>query len=162
MPQLQHMRRSVRDKIVAALRSGEYAQTTGHLCKVFKEEEDKEALRFCCLGVATVLSTKDGVPLAEITVTYWNWDDDGNRYMSRLFNGEGSFPPARVREWLGVPLVETMAQQAWINAYEKTGYPYDVYFRTDGKVYGMAALNDDDKTFAEIADLLAMAEVSEG
>lgn len=41
------------EKWVAALRSGEYAQTTGRLADL--DDEDREPCAYCCLGVATII-----------------------------------------------------------------------------------------------------------
>jgi len=73
----------VKQKWIAALRSGEYKQ-------------GKEALRrgekFCCLGVLCVLAIKSGV---EVNVSSTRIDG-ADKYQ---FDGEGWFLPKVVQEW---------------------------------------------------------------
>jgi hypothetical protein len=74
---------------VQALRSGEYKQTKGVLAKL--DEETREPLGFCCLGVACDLAVKAGL---SITV-----NEDG--FVRRFDGSIGSLPPS-VQQWLGV------------------------------------------------------------
>ena len=71
-------------KWVAALRSGEYKQTTGRL-----HSEDG----FCCLGVACVVFIKNGGHL-RVTPS----GDSG----AFLYDGRNGCLPESVRDWLGM------------------------------------------------------------
>jgi hypothetical protein len=66
----------IKARWVAALRSGEYTQTTGML----KRAENT----MCCLGVLCDLYDKNG------------WGE--------LFDGRAGTPPMQVREWAGFPV----------------------------------------------------------
>ena len=70
------MNRDVQARWVAALRSGEYPQTTGCL---------RDADGYCCLGVLTDLAVKDGVG---------GWGTD--------FDPSLGFLPRLVVEWAGL------------------------------------------------------------
>ena len=69
-------------KLVAALRSGEYEQGTGWLCRNGKH---------CCLGVASELYAKEH---PDFTVV----DKDG----LKSFEGNTATCPRQVRDWLGL------------------------------------------------------------
>jgi hypothetical protein len=55
----------VRDAWVAALRSGEFAQTTGKLTRVVRTGVDAPT-GHCCLGVLCELARRAGVPLVDV------------------------------------------------------------------------------------------------
>jgi hypothetical protein len=85
------MRKEIADKLVTALRSGEYSQTTGRL---------RDANGFCCLGVLCDIAVKEGV------VPTWTEDLDpdgvqryGIMYPTALHTA--TLPPV-VKEWAGM------------------------------------------------------------
>jgi hypothetical protein len=77
---------------VAALRSGEYRQTTGTLRALTGPDE----FRFCCLGVACDVAAKAGVG---------EWDENSDEFIviagDTRYAEEGELP-APVRDWLGL------------------------------------------------------------
>lgn len=77
-------------KWVEALRSGEYEQARGKLCR--KSDDGEE--NFCCLGVACELAIAEGVPVTKHVV---KTIDDVFRI---TYDGMEQTLPARVREWL--------------------------------------------------------------
>lgn len=85
------MKPEIKAAWIAALRSGEYSQTTGHL---------RDDVGYCCLGVLCDLAAKEGIG---------QWTDDG----TFLTGGEmdnNSVPPDNVVVWAGLqspnPLIE--------------------------------------------------------
>ena len=77
------MRKEIAEKWVAALRSGEYKQTSGVLANA-------ERTAHCCLGVLCEIAVKDGVGLQVL-------HPDGASYTS--FDGEDAHLPPRVDDW---------------------------------------------------------------
>jgi len=91
------MRKEIADKLVSALRSGEYSQTTGRL---------RDGDSYCCLGVLCDIAVKEGViqPWELVKVSY------GYRYgfnvpvvesEGETYN-ESSVLPYEVRIWAGM------------------------------------------------------------
>ncbi|MDG4783270.1 hypothetical protein O7614_26780 [Micromonospora sp. WMMD961] len=91
-----NMDQGIKARWTAALRSGDYGQTTGTL----RRGDD-----FCCLGVLCDIAVKDGVieePTAgEVSNTYW-------------YEGHSAALPLAVVEWSGIvendPTPETGAR----------------------------------------------------
>ena len=71
--------------LVAALRSGEYKQGYGKLHRTGAEEG------FCCLGVASDVAHKFGLPVVR----------DKSDYGCESFDGETSYMPQSVMDWYG-------------------------------------------------------------
>lgn len=65
------MNPELKAKWIAALRSGEYEQTTGALCRI---GEDDGKPRYCCLGVLLEVL---GVPSEQIELRRAYQDEDG-------------------------------------------------------------------------------------
>ena len=78
------MKRAIAEKWVAALRNGEYKQTTGKLANADRTEH-------CCLGVLCELAIKEG-PEMEV----WRGVD-----MRTRFDGVDNFLPFVVQRWAG-------------------------------------------------------------
>lgn len=81
------MNREIKEKWVAALRSGEYKQGMGQL-------RDSSDSRFCCLGVLTDLYIKETGQGKWDSNFFRSGNKDGN-----LFSG---FTPEPVRVWAGL------------------------------------------------------------
>lgn len=75
---------------VAALRSGDFTQTTGAL----EELQDDDTVRHCCLGVVCRVALKNGL---ELDVT----NASPIAPMAK-FDGEHGYLPQKVRDWLGI------------------------------------------------------------
>jgi hypothetical protein len=82
------MNHEVRDRWVAALRSGEYVQGTGKLARVVVDEDVRE---HCCLGVLCDLAVR-----ARVVVDVRVRDD------VVLYDGQLNYLPASVQEWAGL------------------------------------------------------------
>ena len=78
------MKKEIADKWVAALRSGEYKQTTGQLANVERTEH-------CCLGVLCEMAIKDGVDV-EVDV----------RPHDVYFDENSAGLPDKVQNWAGI------------------------------------------------------------
>lgn len=73
---------------IKALRSGDYAQTTGTLHRT--EETLTRPVGFCCLGVLTDIAAKDGCEIEKGTF--------GNEGYANM---KGRYFPQEVEDWLG-------------------------------------------------------------
>lgn len=160
-------------KLVAALRSGEFKQAKGKLNRLShpvyiqelidaNEPLDEVAgdhgmtLGNCCLGVASELAVRDGVVEKNEAR-----DMDGARIVLYGKNGDENFMPPEVADWLGVPdqrdLYFDMTPE-----YDKglkdqvPGWTRQKYTEAGGKFVVRASdLNDRyNYTFAQIADLI--------
>lgn len=80
------MNPEIKEKWLTALRSGDYAQGKGWLCKV--EEDGSKA--YCCLGVLTDLYLKE---------TGQKWEFSAGCFE---FQGHSGSLPSPVRQWSGV------------------------------------------------------------
>ena len=128
------MRKDIADRLVAALRSGEYKQGQEGLCTV-----DLNGSRsFCCLGVLTDLAVKEGVL------------PDGKRAESdpcALKYGKcaaSAYLPDEVQEWSGMQSIGGSLPKA-VHAWDD-----------EGKVTlkELAHFNDAGYTFEQIADII--------
>lgn len=83
---------------VEALRSGEYPQTHGVLCRLNSEGKpegttiDGKPGGFCCLGVLCELAIADGAPV----------NVEGYSDGARTYDGENGALPLSVRMWAGL------------------------------------------------------------
>lgn len=80
-------------KWLAALRSGEYQQGKGQLCR----EQDDSDPKFCCLGVACMLFMKES-----------SWKRNGSQKDMWLCAGLAGTAPKKVVEALGLKSSEGM------------------------------------------------------
>lgn len=118
----------------AALRSGEFQQTTGMLERI--EGSDTEPVHsYCCLGVACVLYSRHVEPLPkEIS------DEDGIRKV--LWDTKAGSLPDAVQEWLGL-----------VTSEGEYGDEEE-----DGGGHSLTGYNDTDGwSFKQIADLIERA-----
>jgi hypothetical protein len=131
------MRRTVRNAWVKALRSGEYQQTEGALCKVVDTYDGEPVLGFCCLGVLSELAIKHG---ASVSVDEFA----GDLYEpARTYDGEENFPPYAVAKWA----LGTDERTNWDVRYVDPDEDLDTHS-------ALADRNDGGATFREIADLI--------
>ena len=128
------MNPDVKEKWLTALRSGEYQQTTGVLNRGNKS--------FCCLGVLTDLHMKEqggewlvrphdkqiDLPIEECAL--------GVRTTNTVNGVQHTVLPPQVMEWAGL----------------ESDVPNVVM--DDGGTRGLASLNDDGASFAELAELI--------
>lgn len=84
------------DLFLKALRSGEYGQTTGRLCKVRNNPDSTAA--FCCLGVASEMAHQaDSEAVRK--------KEDGYGFVS--YNDKELLAPKATIDWLGIPVQNT-------------------------------------------------------
>lgn len=124
------MREDVKKKWVAALRSGEYAQTRNYLAvtEVVKDSLIKPG--FCCLGVLCEVAIENGVPLEVDTI---NSKSFGYKEYDEM---SGNLPPS-VKKFAG------------INVESVLEVPYE------GDIHNLATLNDVyGLDFNQIADII--------
>ncbi len=135
------MRQEVKEKWLAALRSGNYTQAQGRL---------RVGDSFCCLGVLCDLAIADGVAIR------WGeevaWGEGIVPIVPREYpEGEDllnlSVLPDIVIEWAGLP--------------EYTGNPDLRYEYQDENRVALAVLNDNGFTFEQIADLIETHEFAD-
>jgi hypothetical protein len=84
------MKQEIKEKWVAALRSGEYKQGTEYL---------NRNGNFCCFGVLTDLYIQEkGL----------EWEDNWMGGKAMAFLGEGELPPVDVLRWAGMNNIESV------------------------------------------------------
>lgn len=118
-----------RAKWVAALRSGQYQQTTGML-------RGYDNVAFCCLGVACEVAAVDGI-------VEWveQEETEGYREIGSTFLATNEVLPAAVVEWLGLAASASAGDT--------------VERHSDRDIESLAELNDELKwDFNRIADLI--------
>lgn len=121
------MNPEVKAEWLEALRSGNYAQATGRLCKVIDRTTDDPTYGYCCLGVLTDLYRKD--------TNIGKWIADGRGYYAGKDFHVGEEEIFRASNDIPV------ATRSWSNLT-------DEFARSE-----LVKLNDGDKkTFSEIAD----------
>jgi len=124
------MDKDIKTQWVGALRSGEYTQGTGQL----REGSEEEAGAYCCLGVLCTLYDK------AMGGDCWEYDSGGTatRYAHK---GEKNYPSCAVMDWAGL----------WDVVPD--GGENTVRIGRDD-IGQLAILNDEGKSFEEIADLI--------
>jgi hypothetical protein len=131
------MDKDIKTKWIAALRSGEYKQTTGVLARMHYSSPDGSQLHHCCLGVLCEVVGLKREPTP--------WNINIHQYFTGHHEEEG-WPEA----------VETTLPDALAKSL---GFPQAEH-GTDGDGWlpesrvSLAQLNDDGSTFDEIADLI--------
>lgn len=118
------MNKEIKDKWVAALRSGEYKQTKGKL---------RDDSGFCCLGVLCDLVRKEGMEAPSVEGWQTDWED-----FFKAADKEEVLPDG-VREWAGM--------RTDIGDLTKPSKLYS------GKT-NLARLNDNGVDFPTIADII--------
>jgi hypothetical protein len=103
----------VKEKWVAALRSGDYAQTQNHL---------RDSKGFCCLGVLCELHRQEKPD----NKNRWN-EDKANIAGVQTYHGSVALLPCTVKKWAD---------------------------NVDDNLETLAWMNDQGKSFAEIADYI--------
>lgn len=132
------MNSDVKQKWVAALRSGEFEQCTGAL---------RMGDSYCCLGVLSELAVRDGVisPAEALPADDWRSSRGNGKPVYTYDNETGSLPP-EVSKWAGL-----MSPDVW-NEYDDANPIPDEDPYVDGEPVSL--INDAGTTFAEIADLI--------
>lgn len=129
------MKQDIKDIWVAALRSGEYQQTTRYLCRL---NVDGTPQGFCCLGVLTDLYAKAHPGEVELDISFTLDVDVPARVYAINHSRYTTVLPGAVQKWSGVR--------------STTGeFPSPTKV---GENDELAALNDGGATFAELADVI--------
>jgi hypothetical protein len=127
------MKQEIKEKWVAALRSGEYKQTKGYL----HNEEG-----FCCLGVLTDLCAKEkGI----------EWEDSDDADGTYAMDGCELQLPSGVVNWAGLP-----TDDPYVNTPEGMNSEsgnYSCLTQLNDGTNGFSSL-----TFAQIADIIENTE----
>jgi hypothetical protein len=139
------MRKEIADKWIAALRSGKYKQTKGYLCvdKEFTQAPITYKPGHCCLGVLCEIAIEEGLEIEKNSSIKLL---GGSNSPSSSYNDEKSFLPYEV--------------QVWADMHSNDGDGTHIEQEDDeGRIYdtrkSLAELNDDGKTFEEIAAAIA-------
>jgi hypothetical protein len=132
------MKKEVADKWVAALRSGEYKQTSGTL---------NDGGNFCCLGVLCDISSIGKWIEVGLVKGYYTNDISST-----------SILPEQVKSWAGIKSVDgSFPDDGEISFYyDNTTEQFIEYDEGDfvDLITNLAALNDYGKSFTEIADII--------
>lgn len=136
------MDQQVKEKWVAALRSGRYEQARGKLRVGWEGKEG-----YCCLGVLCEVAIESGLEVRTMTYTEGDVWEEVTRYSTENWESaphdpiwEGAYLPDGVREWAG--LSEPDPTVRGINV----DYPDDENT--------LAGLNDSGLSFERIADII--------
>lgn len=122
---------------VAALRSGDYKQGHGLLHTITDGEH-----QYCCLGVLCDLAEKSGLTLRRGDNLDRGLAQPYTRYVI-AYNGNDDFLPQAVMEWAGVT-----------SPNPPTCEPSDVGTPGNSLPATLSWLNDQGKSFSEIADII--------
>lgn len=123
------MNQEVKEKWLAALRSGDYVQGTGTMRRIPDDGPD----RFCCLGVLCEVAITEGVAVRREQVV--------GRY---AYDGRVGFLPDSVRDWAGLDEDSVRIPSAAVSDI----FPLSA---TDVNISGV---NDRGVPFEDIANLL--------
>lgn len=120
------------------LRSGEYPQGHGTLCRLLDGN-----VEFCCAGVLCEVAKKAGIVRSEEIGTRTRYHDASN-----LGDHSTVLLPRRVRDWANL-------DSMYINVPMRPEYSerLSAHYK-DAVVVGLVELNDNGFTFAEIADII--------
>lgn len=125
-------------KWVHALRSGEFTQGNGRLCKIETLVDGREEKYFCCLGVACELALADGVYMTKIISEN-----------IVFYDGSPGTLPLQVRSWLGIQLDDPRV------TLSPNGVDYPIK-------YSLTHVNDGLRlAFAQIADAIEAEYLSD-
>lgn len=127
------MNRRIRDLWTAALRSGRYRQGHGKLTRVRTVDDVPE---YCCLGVLCELAAQEGVVEAREGVSF----SDSTHV---VYGDETNYLPIAVQRWAELP-----------SHNPPVDLSVDLGNVTLGDQDTLAGMNDDGRTFAEIADVI--------
>ncbi len=161
---MEKSKKELRADLVAALRSGDYKQAKGILCRIDQTDQGV-SLSFCCLGVASIL-VKEPIPLKDLPPDWqgdqWNggrvhvWKD-GSGFMANVLPKDikdaygfkslsGDFKITQTLKEKFPRLQELTAQQVY-TSWDDNGNPL--------LVGSLTTLNDScGWSFKEIADLI--------
>lgn len=110
-PDALKMDPAIRDLWTAALRSGDYQQTTGMLCRI-RATSDSQPAGYCCLGVLCEVAVKAGFITAS-----------GSDGKYKFFDGASSSLPHSVVVWAGLdsgdPIAFGNSMSAWNDSHRK-------------------------------------------
>lgn len=142
------LRAEVKEKWLAALRSGEYEQGIEYL-----HYRDGDSEFYCCLGVLCDLAVQEGVVLArEVTAVDGGEDEISCSGHGALveYAGVSTLPPGVVNDW-AYEVLPDPNDESWTVVRSEDDDPEYFWPRT----YSLAELNDEHGlSFQEIADLI--------
>lgn len=127
----------IRARWLERLRSGEYPQGRGKLCRLTADGTRE----YCCLGVLAELAAEDGIVAARVESS-----GGGVLYVGPGADREENYLPEAVVRWAGLAHVNPrvrVVDRALLN--DTDGF---------GDARGLANLNDGRASFATIADLI--------
>lgn len=102
------MNREIRDRWVAALRSGTYKQGRSML----KVDAAYGETRHCCLGVLCEIALESGVQV-ELDLHHL---EDGS--VAHRYDGQQGYPPRSIIDWADLGHGEVRYDEGWTNLYQ--------------------------------------------
>lgn len=136
----ESMNPEIKERWLSALRSGDYTQDTRYLAT----QNSDGGFDYCCLGVLCDLAVREGAIDSPVVVDYWKRGKDSLMVQAfkldeeSLATGdilEARVLPPKVQEWAGL----------------KSDSPG---FVSRDEVHCLAELNDNGRSFSDIADLI--------
>jgi hypothetical protein len=146
------MKQDIKERWVAALRSGEYKQAEGYLSAITRHDDGslKEVVGHCCLGVLCEIAVADGI----IGKRVYAGSDSCMIYGSG--SETGALPP-QVQQWAGLESADPNITYTHTCDEECDEMCTDAHDLGDGQEYNrsLSNLNDDLKLdFNQIAGLI--------
>lgn len=146
------MKQDIKERWLAALRSGEYPQAEGYLAPAIMDDDEQYKPRgFCCLGVLCEIAVADGIVERALNGEHYEYAD------------EGSELPDAVQRWAGlsqaIPDVRTEHihdDQCLMNEDGGCDWLDNPVTPDDGlQEFSLAELNDERHlNFDQIADII--------
>lgn len=140
------MDQEVKAKWVAALRSGEYPQGKGALNRDGK---------FCCLGVLCDVLVKDGAPIEVIDHLSMSIEDSALVPHTVTYDGAMGVLPVTVKDMVGLAEADPVVTVVPHDHSEECAGP-DC---PDAHTENLSGVNDDGKTFEEIAEMIERTDL---
>jgi hypothetical protein len=139
------MNEAIKERWLAALRSGKYKQGRGKLKTVDDE--------YCCLGVLCELAVEDGVIgsfISPYETSVWVYSPGDVEHPDT----ESGVLPKQVAEWAGIPSSNPYVSITKEEASRMDAHKVD--YRSDGEPSDstLACLNDGGLVFNQIADVI--------
>lgn len=130
------MNPQVKAKWLGALRSGKYRQGVGTLATNY---------RYCCLGVLATIASEEGI-CNRVAMEIPNGDRVSEYDIRLSFDDKTEYLPESVVNWAEIPAdhIQTTVK----------GLDIIVGMNVDGGYIRLSGLNDEGKTFFEIADII--------
>lgn len=144
----------VKEKWLAALRSGEYRQAKGALRRPGYTAEGAASESFCCLGVLCEVAMAEGVALRRVD----KWGENGYEGTGDDYTGiVDAYPPGVVTRWAvqsGLDGADLGLDVEDDNLWDEPVAVIDADDESGGRFTSLVGMNDNGRSFDDIADVI--------